>query len=312
MSPFERLHAQIGALGATQPFFIGGSMKSGTTWLQLLLNGHPEIICKGEGHVTDHLAPQLLGGLERHNQQLAIKNHRVFNETEGFPRYNRDDLAYLIAAGLLLAFTKSDDGKQPRAIGEKTPDNVRYFGVLQSIFPHAKFLNVVRDGRDCAVSCWFHNLRTNSEWAQVQHPSLPAYAEMFAREWAEDIAQAERFAAANPGSCLTIRYEALLADTPSVLRDVLAFLGVAADVKILTRCCERARFERLSSGRPRGTENRDSFFRKGVEGDWREHLDDAANAAFIAAASPWLQRMGYLAPDKPLPVVTAPELAAVS
>jgi hypothetical protein len=40
---FQRLHASIGALSATQVFFIGGSQKSGTTWLQLLLNAHPHL-----------------------------------------------------------------------------------------------------------------------------------------------------------------------------------------------------------------------------------------------------------------------------
>ena len=257
MTAFRRLHARLGALAATQMFFIGGSMKSGTTWLRLMLDAHPRIACKGEAHVPDQLAPLLMASLDRYNQHIAEKNNKVFGEIEGFPLYTRDDLAYLIASNLLLAFAKSDPAKDLRAIGEKTPDNVRQFDLLRAIFPGAKFLHVLRDGRDCAVSCWFHNLRENPTWARATYPSLPAYAEMFAREWAKDVAEAERFAAANPGACLTVRYEALLADAPAVLRRVFAFLGVPATADIAARCAAAASFERLSAGRMPGEENRE-------------------------------------------------------
>jgi Sulfotransferase family len=294
MSAFQRLHARIGELGAVQMFFIGGSMKSGSTWMQLLLDAHPQVACKGEGHVANHLAQLLLTSLDQHNQQIARKNRAVFAELASFPLYTRDDLSYLIAASLLLAFTKSDIAEELRAVGEKTPDNVRYFEVLQAIFPAAKFLHVVRDGRDCAVSGWFHNLRASPDWTRATFPSLPAYAAMFAREWADDIAHADRFAALCPQACLTVRYERLLADTASVLREVFSFLGVPAGAEVVAQCRDAAAFERLSAGRARGEENRDSFFRNGTRGNWREHLDEAANRAFIAAATPWLERLGYL------------------
>jgi hypothetical protein len=294
MSVFNRLHGLIGMLGTMQIFFIGGSQKSGTTWLQLLLDAHPQIACKGEGHIANDMAQLLLISLDKHNQKIADKNRTVFAELDGFPLYTADDLAYLIGASLLLAFTKSDTGTELRAIGEKTPDNVRHFEVLHAIFPAAKFLNVVRDGRDCAISGWFHNLRTNPDWIRAKYPSLSAYATMFAREWANDIAHADCFAAAHPLACLTVRYGALLAGTAPVLREVLDFLGVASRAETVAQCCDAAAFEHLSAGRARGEENRESFFRNGTQGNWREHLDDAANRAFTDAAAPWLQRCGYL------------------
>ena len=294
MGGFQPLHAQIGTLAARRMFFIGGAMKSGTTWLQLLLNAHPQIACKGESHVANHLAPLLAHCLESHNQKIAQKNRDVFNEIDGFPRYERDDLAYLIGAALLLPFEAAAAGKDLRTIGEKTPDNVRHFDLLRTIFPEARFLHVVRDGRDCAVSAWFHNLRATPAWMRATHPSLSGYAAMFAREWAIDIAGARTFAAACAGACLTVRYEDLLDDTAAALRGVLDFLGVDAGAGVVARCCEAARFELLSDGRARGTEDSASFFRSGTSGTWREHLDDAANRAFIAAASPWLEVLGYV------------------
>jgi len=294
MSAFQRLHARIGELAAAQIFFIGGAMKSGTTWLQLLLDSHPNVACKGEGHVANHLAPMLAQDIDRHNRKIAQKNQDVFNEIEGFPVYARDDLSYLIGAALLLPLAGVDSKLDLRAVGEKTPDNVRHFDLLHAVFPNARFLHVVRDGRDCAVSAWFHNLRATPDWMKTTHPSLPAYAAMFAREWATDIAHAESFAAARPGACLTVRYEGLLDDTAGVLRQVLDFLGVPDDAHMVAQCCAAARFEQLSAGRARGDEDRGSFFRNGTSGNWREHLDASANRAFIEAASPWLEMLGYV------------------
>jgi hypothetical protein len=39
---FERLHTAVAGLRGKQIFFVGGLLKSGTTWLQLLLNAHPQ------------------------------------------------------------------------------------------------------------------------------------------------------------------------------------------------------------------------------------------------------------------------------
>jgi hypothetical protein len=180
-------------------------------------------------------------------------------------------------------------------IGALGAMQIFFIGGSMTLFPATRFLNVVRDGRDCAVSGWFHNLRASPDWAHARHRSLFAYAAMFAREWADDIAPAERFAAAWPEACLTVRYEALLTDTESALQTVFAFLGVAAGAEVVTSCCDAASFERLSAGRAPGEENRQSFFRNGTQGNWREHLDEAGNRAFMAAAAPWLERLGYLA-----------------
>jgi hypothetical protein len=49
----------------------------------------------------------------------------------------------------------------------------------------------------------------------------------------------------------------------------------------------------LSGGRNPGEENRDSFFRKGVPGDWRRHFGDAVAAEFREQAGTWLDRFGY-------------------
>ena len=78
---------------------------------------------------------------------------------------------------------RSNDRRCVRVIGEKTPNNLVYFSPLKQLFAKAKFLDVVRDGRDCIVSTWFHNPRTNPAELQRRHPSFEDFAESLAASW---------------------------------------------------------------------------------------------------------------------------------
>src|ERR1700722_1873858 len=52
-------HEKLQHLARCQLFFVGGAPRSGTTWLQALLDSHPEISCRGEGLFMKHLAAPL-------------------------------------------------------------------------------------------------------------------------------------------------------------------------------------------------------------------------------------------------------------
>ena len=56
---FRAMHGELSALFGKQLFFIGGAAKSGTTWLQVLLDAHPSVSCTGENHFVTHLFPTL-------------------------------------------------------------------------------------------------------------------------------------------------------------------------------------------------------------------------------------------------------------
>ena len=180
------------------------------------------------------------------------------------------DLAYLFGAAVLLFLAKVDAGASVVAIGEKTPDNVRYFDVLLAIFPRAKFIHLVRDGRDCAISGWFHARRIRPDWDTWQFARLESYVDMFAREWAIDLAEGSAFAAAHPEACLTVRYEDSGGRSRADAARLLDFLGAASDVASLAGSRRRGLPASRGSGAAgRRQENRDSFFRNGIPGDWR-------------------------------------------
>jgi hypothetical protein len=294
MFDYHSLQSAISAVYSKQIFFIGGVAKSGTTWLQILLDLHPNISCKGEGHFPNKFAPLLRRVLDTHNEYISTKNESIFKEIRGYPQYTEDHFLYLLTSAITLLLADQTEDRSVQAIGEKTPDNIRFFPLLDTMFPRAKFIQVVRDGRDSAVSGWFHNLRVSPELARQNFPSMDEYIKRFAEVWATQVREGSKFGAHQPTRYLAIRYEDLSADSETVLEKVFRFLGVEFSHEIVKRCCTDGSFERLSGGRSRGQESRDSFFRKGIVGDWRNYLSEEMNTIFRDKAGEWLARFGYM------------------
>jgi hypothetical protein len=290
---YARLHAAISTLRSKQIFFAGGTIKSGTTWLQLLLDAHPEVSCNGEGHFLDYLAPSLKQAVDHHWKYVAEKNRSIFRELEGYPRLTDADFLYILASCIALFLIEQSKHKDVRAVGERTPNNIEHFAALDTLFPTAKFIQIVRDGRDCAVSGWFHNLRVTPDWTMKNFGSLDAYVRGFAGRWANELAKAQQFADRYRGRVLRVRYEDLAADAEGVLANLFDFLGVDRGETVLARCRSDASFVKLSGGRSPGEENRRSFFRKGVAGDWRNHLSGELEAEFRKKTNGWIDRLGY-------------------
>lgn len=275
-------------------FFICGAMKSGTTWLQLLLDGHPHIACRGEGHFEHILAPNLQKALNDYNQKIDHKNKTIFREIPGYPLLSRDHYLFLLVStiGLQLAAYGNDPGI--RAIGEKTPGNIRALPLLSYLFPNSRFIHIIRDGRDVAVSGWFHNLRLTPDWTKETFGSLTNYIDRLAPIWVKAMQAGLQFGQSNPNRYLQLRYEDLYSDTPNEVTRILNFLDVDAAPGYVTGCCEAGAFRRLSGGRESGEEDAESHFRKGSIGDWRNHFDDAAIKAFEKHAGSVLREMGYV------------------
>ena len=191
---------------------------------------------------------------------------------------------------MLIEQPKADTA---RSIGEKSPDNIRHLNALIRLFPKAKIIHIVRDGRDCAVSCWFHNLRILEERTREHFRSLDEFAGSFADTWTSEVSAAARFGNAQPDRYLVVRYEDLVANEDVAAKAIFEFLDVEYGSDIVRKCGEAASFQRLSGGRTRGEENRDSFFRNGVPGEWRQALGEAACKQFVSKAGPWLSFFGY-------------------
>ncbi|HEX6526211.1 MAG TPA: sulfotransferase [Streptosporangiaceae bacterium] len=210
--------------------FVTGCPRSGTTLLQRMLDNHPWLAVSDDTRVVPRRVMPLLGPESPLTDQLV-------NEVVGFKRFGGlgidEPTAWHLAggAGTFAGFVRAlfdefarRSGK-PLA-GEKTPGYVRHLPVLNRLFPDARFVDIVRDGRDVALSAL--------DWV-TQKPDrflgrLALWDEepvaMCALWWRRQVAAGERGRSElGDDRCLVIRYEELAATPELVLRSVAAFLS---------------------------------------------------------------------------------------
>jgi hypothetical protein len=275
----EQLDDVLSLAKQQQLFFVGGAPRSGTTWLQLLLDSHPEICCRGEGLFAKHLAEPLDRLVAERREALAAKNDVLFRNRSGYPLPQPEDADALLGTGVLLALQRQCGGKVCRAIGEKTPENVFLFPRLKRLFPGAKFIGIARDPRDVLTSAWhfFRKLQPGEDETAAKlaflRNALPAL-QQGARTM---LALLEQY----PADCTIVIYEHLRERTTLIAAELFRFLSVAAGDAMVADCVARTSFAALSGGRQAGMARDGAFFRKGVVGDWRSTLTADMNSLVL-------------------------------
>ncbi len=271
-----------------QVFFVLGCQKSGTTWVQKLLDGHAQVCCDGEAYFGPLLQPLLGQALNAYHQRHKAGDAGNFNQQE---------LRQLFAFACGLTFQRwiNASGKSDvRAIGEKTPEHALCLGELDQCFPNCRVIHIIRDGRDVCVSGYFHNLRQGGDKFKARFPDFNSYIEYtVTRHWAPYIQQARAFGARYPQRYHEVRYEQLHADPRKEIGAMLRFIGVNADEQSVAACAEAGSFKTLTAGRERGQEDKQSFFRKGVVGDWKNHFDPSNTETFMRHGGTLLRELGY-------------------
>lgn len=298
MDAKSRLFDSVSTLLDGQVFFIVGAPKSGTTWLQRCLNGHDEISCVGEAHFMDELLPELMKAARAYNQKIQSRNRfrsaGAGGSKEGaFQPLGQAEFRSLLSFAMALLLDKNAPETPVKWYGEKTPENIEHMEQLARSFPACRFVHIVRDGRDGAISAWFQNLRMSEKQAMAKFGSLANYAEIYGRNWARRIAKAQDQGAKIPDRYYELKFEDLHQDFDRTMGGLLQFFGVDTGPEALAKCREAGAFDRSSGGRQRGEEDRSSFYRKGEIGDWRNHFDESCQESFGRAAGPLLKRLGY-------------------
>lgn len=309
-------------------FFLLGRGRSGTTWLRTLLNSHPEIMCWGEGRFFER-------SFKREEfEQLELENippsslYRAVLES-GYLRSWIDRSVWAngetterhlvnltrLAIDYFLAEQLAKTDK--RMVGDKTPFvSAEVVEEISLIYPEAKVVHIIRDGRDVAVSLIHHmwnHARTEGGIYDLGPKELEkrrGYREgslispvesLFTRErlvriaadWSTQVGRAIEDGPSLLGSNYAeVRYEDLLEKPVREARRLLTFLDVDRSEETVKRCVKKAGFER-STNRKRGQEDPSSRSRKGVAGDWKEAFTEEDKRVFKEIAGDLLVKLGY-------------------
>ena len=235
----------------SDPIFMGGENRSGTTLLSLLLDSHPALAI---GPELDFLKPRDLGSHILECCDLLIaKDPRVlgpgtdtadpdwYHGSHFVKQCQRFGIAFEelreLIQGSMAALRRPISRFEDRCfvieqIGEyrRSRQGARRWGIklqrkiprvdeFANIWPGAHFVHIVRDGRDLAAS----HLRTVT-WGY-------STIEEAARGWLEVVERPSRVAP--PDRYIEIRYEDLVSHPREVLGRVMRFVGMPWDDALL-------------------------------------------------------------------------------
>lgn len=192
-----------------QPCFIIGAPRSGTTWIQRLLQSHPRI-CGGEESHFFNLFGSSMHMMETANTDRPIGPAAYMSQAEFRDMINL----------LWHRFFDRIYQANPQALVhlEKTPFHCFSMNEITAIFPQAKFIFLVRDSRAVAASLMSAAKGWGKSWA-------PATAKDAALEWQSHNAAVHAWITRHPDHpVLIVRYEDVLSDTRTQLKRMLNFL----------------------------------------------------------------------------------------
>lgn len=279
------------------PFVIGMG-RSGTTLLRLMLDAHSQLAIPAETHfIPVLLAEPPRDGAACLARLQALPNWDDFDlSSTGFAARLRALDPFDPAAAVRLFFTGYARTQGKPRWGDKTPTYVEQVAAIGALLPEARFVHILRDGRDVALSYrdkWFG-----------PGDDLTAAARLWRGRILEARAQAARL---EPGRYLELRFEDLIAAPEHELKRVCAFLELPFEPGMLDYH-QRAASRLGELGDRRDSEGRVAVPRArrlsihantarppdpAQSGKWRTGLTPAEVALFEREAGDLLTALGY-------------------
>ncbi len=249
--------------------FIVGPPKTGTTWMAETLSAHPDVDFI-PGGVASGLFPRIEAAMleDMTDRSTSVRwpiGRAGRRERRFFLRqlYDRTVLSRLDSDKPLAE-------QIPQVILESAPGNVFQIPTLSDVFAGSKFIGCTRDVRDAAVSGYFHFSAKGAITEQTMEEYAPKYGEGV---WAPAV-RAIREARLNLGDerVMEVAYEDHKADPRAVVRRALEFLEIDASDEAVEQCVSFGDFKNRAGRKPGTLPSGFSFYRKGMVGDWVNHL----------------------------------------
>jgi tetratricopeptide (TPR) repeat protein len=244
------------------PVFLFGFPRSGTTLLDTMLAGHPDVVVLEEKPAL-HAAAEALGDFER--------------------------LAQLDAAGveaLRARYFAALDALAPEAAGklvvDKLPLGIVDTALVHRLFPEARFIFAERHPCDVVLSGFM--TRFDPKGGMANFLDLGDTASLYDAV----MAYWQRCREVFPLNVHAIRYERVIEDAEAELRSLAAFLGLDWDRRLLDHIASAK--ARRHIGTPSYAQVAEPLYTS-ARGRWTRYRD--ALAPVLPVLAPWAERMGY-------------------
>jgi Sulfotransferase family len=284
--------------------FVVGCPRSGTTLLRRMLDAHPRIAMTRETHwipafaarANGEVTPELLSEIRRHRkfENLNLPPSDVERAAAGSPAY---------AAFVTALFDLYGEQAGKPLVGDKTPGYVRSIRVLHHLFPEARFVHLVRDGRDVCLSAlaWERKeagfRRRFPTWADAPLTTCALW-------WRWHVLLGRQSGRELPaGLYYEMRYEELVARPEAELRALCSFLDVEYSAA-MAKYHERRRTTREGLSAKKAWLPPTPGLR-----DWRTQMPPDDVAEFESGAGDALEKLGY---ERARPAVDPKRAAATA
>jgi hypothetical protein len=261
--------------------------------LRRIVDAHPEIAIPPETHWVPRFYKQRRGVTERGTVTQDFVSHLV--RYRRFPRFgiaeeklrklveNHDPVSYADFVSGFYDLIGETRGK--RLVGDKTGEYARALPTLHALWPSARFVHLIRDGRDVALSVlsWKSNPGASRFPTWDDDPVMTT-----ALWWSRNVQLAREAAAALPrGLYKEISYEALVTRPVEQCANLCAFLDVPYDEAMLRFHEGRTRSEPGLSTKQAWLPITPSLR------NWREQMASEHAERFEAVAGELLEELGY-------------------
>ena len=274
------------------PMFVGCG-RSGTTLVRAIFDSHSQLA------VAHHAQFIVTMGRRRRRYESAdgLDVDRFCADLFASPRFahlqlSPEEVRAALETGVssfaegvrrVLALFAASQGKSRYA--DKTPGHVVRIRLLADLFPEARFVHIIRDGRN--------------SWVGYRDRGFgPKTVGDAAYNWKGRVGRGRRAGLAlGPGPYHEVRYEELLESPSETLQRVCRFLDLSFEENML-HYHERA--EKVLAGlAPADRADFENVFRpltKGVR-DWRTEMSQSEQTTFHAIAGDLLAELGYELPE---------------
>lgn len=292
-------------------FFILGHARSGTTLLMRLARLHPEVHCNYQAHFFTRrpLLKSLVDSAEI-EEWLTRKSNRWNQGRDLSP------LVLRAAADFIMERDAAREGK--RIVGDKSPSSTIHGQAVRdmhAIYPDARLVYIVRDGRDVLISERFRNFVEESKFLTAEDKRIIAdlrsdpvsfsegrrsiFTESFIRRvamgWVTNLQETEDEGRRLYGkNYFSLRYEDLLKDSFREMSRLWKFLGVKSINKSLEK---KIKAEMASNPDEEWQAKRDegiaSFLPKGQAGNWQRLFSAKDTSVFKETSGEMLVKWKY-------------------
>ena len=292
-------------------FFIFGHARSGTTLLARLIRVHPEIHCNWQAHFFTR--PPFLSSLIS-NPEVSEWLSRKSN------RWNRGyDLSPVVmraASDFILEREAVRAGKT--VVGDKSPNNLvngDAVNRLVGIYPDAKLIFIVRDGRDAVLSHQIQKFIDLPDQLSAQDSAIrrsiinapeqflsekrsiftPAGLHKAANDWVKNVSETDHLGEKiYAESYLSLRFEDIVKDPDASLDRIWNFLGVGTAQPGLKNALDQELSQNPDADWQREKQQPvANVIRKGLPGSWRDIFTAEDIRSFKAVAGDTLIEWGY-------------------